>query len=270
MNSSTVAALNRINRRFYDQHQQSFSATRSRPWPGWNRAISPFLATSVGEGGAQAAQAILDVGCGNGRFAIFLDSVSCGTYRYLGIDSSPEMLLQADRRLVDLESIEAHFQLCELTRDPGDLDLAGRPFDLVVLFGVLHHIPGLDHRRRLLERLANLLAPSGFLVLSFWQFGNKDRFQGRILDWSDHNRLSSESVDRGQLEPGDFLLAWGDTAAAAGQGGSGPGPRRYCHYANPGEAEELTQSLGLDTVDRFESDGGGGNLNLYFVLQTAK
>lgn len=270
MNSSTVAALNRINQRFYSQNQESFSATRARPWPGWNRAVKPFLASGASRRGPQGARTILDVGCGNGRFAIFLDSLSSEPYRYLGLDSSPEMIRQADRRLAALSSIDSHFALCDLTSESWAVDFAARPFDLVVQFGVLHHIPGFDQRRRLLERLANLLAPSGFMVLSFWQFGDKARFQGRILDWSEHNRLSPESIDEDQLEPGDFLLAWGENVAAAGRDDSLSGPRRYCHYATPGEAEELTRPLGLRTVDRFESDGAGGNLNLYFVLQTAK
>jgi len=176
------------------------------------------------------------------------------------------MIRQAERRLADLESIEAHFQQRELTADQWDLGLVERPADLVVLFGVLHHIPGLESRRRLLERLSHLLAPSGFMILSFWQFGGQERFRRRILDWSAYSRLGSVTVDEGQLEPGDYLLAWGNLDPAGPQGEIASGARRYCHYADPDEAFEWTRSLGLPILDRFEADGGG-SLNLYFVLR---
>lgn len=270
MNSSTVAALNRINRRFYDRYHESFSATRSRPWPGWDRALSPFLQPSAGGGGRQSPRTILDVGCGNGRFAVFLDSVSRGPYRYLGIDSSPKMIRQADRRLAGLQSLESSFLRRELSDADWVTDLAEHPVDLVVLFGVLHHIPSLDRRRRLLLRLGRLLVPGGFMIVSFWQFGDKERFRRRILEWSDHAGLAPETLDEGQLEPGDYLLAWGDSNPTVPNSESVPGPRRYCHYADSEEAGELTRSLDLRTVDRFESDGGGGNLNLYFVMQAAE
>ena len=269
MNSSTVAALNGINRRFYDRYHRAFAATRSHPWPGWRRAVAPFLAQRKGgDPGERAAPSILDVGCGNGRFALFLDSVSGEPYRYLGVDHSPEMIQQASQRLKAGGNIDARFQLRELANEEPGSDFDEGPFDLAVLFGILHHIPGFDFRRRLLDRLARELAPAGFLALSFWQFGDKPRFRRRVLDWSDHNRSTAEVVDVDQLERGDYLLAWGDQDDSRRQGEIDLAARRYCHFADAEEAAELTGSLGLRTVDRFTSDGNSGDLNLYIVLQS--
>lgn len=268
MNASTASALNRINSRFYARYVESFSATRSHPWPGWRRAIAPFLAQGADDS-RTFARTILDVGCGNGRFALFLDSLSRGPYRYLGIDSSTEMMRLAGQRVAGLGSVDAGFERRDLAGAGTELDLGDRTFDLVVLFGVLHHIPGLDRRRQLLAALATHLAPAGVLILSFWQFGREQRFGRRILDWSEHNRLSPDTVDVGQLERGDYLLAWGTGEPAHRAGDDSLGARRYCHYADSGEAGALIGSLGLATLDRFESDGRTGDLNLYFVLQAS-
>jgi len=266
MNASTVAALNRINRKFYARYEESFSATRSRPWLGWKRATAPFLDHSRLDPGAPAPT-ILDVGCGNGRFALFLDSVSRGPYRYLGIDSSAEMIRRARRCVDGLETIDGSFRPLDLTDGEMDLDLGERPFDLIVLFGVLHHLPSFLGRRRLLEELTRYLAPAGSLILSFWQFGREPRFAQRTLGWSDHNQVSSERIDEGELERGDFLLAWGSGDEAHPHEEDSLGARRYCHFADPQEALALTTSLGPVIVDRFESDGRTGDLNLYHVLR---
>jgi SAM-dependent methyltransferase len=169
-----------------------------------------------------------------------------------------------------LERIDGTFQRRDLSANDVHLALGQRPFDLIVLFGVLHHLPSLLGRRRLLEDLARALAPSGFLVLSFWQFGRERRFERRILDWSSHNEVSSETIDEDQLERGDFLLSWGNEDQSPRQGEDSLGARRYCHFADPQEALALAGSLGPGIVDRFESDGRTGNLNLYFVLQDGR
>ena len=267
MKASTVAALNRINRRFYDRYSDPFSATRSRPWSGWNRAIAPFLAQNPLGSPTGAAPAILDVGCGNGRFAVFLNSTSEGPYWYLGLDDSVEMLELARQRLRSMGSLEVHFERHDVSGTEGDLDLGGRQFDLVVVVGVMHHIPGFRHRRDLLESLAGSLAQGGTMILSFWQFGKEERFRRRVLNWSDFNAASSEMVDEGNLERGDYLLAWGNNEGVESKGEDSLGPCRYCHYADADEIARLTGALELRTVDRFAADGRTGDLNLYMVLR---
>lgn len=267
MNAVTVAALNRINRQFYARHSESFGATRTRPWPGWNRAIKPFLLQTSKDPGAKAARDILDLGCGNGRFAAFVHSISRDPYRYLGLDSSEEMIGQARLRLQGVETFDAQFRRYDLADDGSRLDFGARRFDLVVLVGVLHHLPGISSRRQLLSELAGSLASGGHMILSFWQFGRDSRFLRRTLSWSDHNRLSVDPVDEHQLESGDYLLAWGNSDDIEQEGEDSLGARRYCHFADASEAKELIGAVGLRTVDCFESDGRSGDLNLYFVLE---
>ena len=80
MNPSTARALNRINRRFYAEIADAFSATRRDPWPGWKRAVDKLQPTS-GRG-----PRVLDLGCGNGRFASYLETEWGPDFDYRGID----------------------------------------------------------------------------------------------------------------------------------------------------------------------------------------
>ena len=98
-----------------------------------------------------------------------------------------------------------------------------RRFDLIVAFGLLHHIPSLAARSRLLGRCARALGPRGVLALSFWQFADDARFQRKIIPWADFNRTADVAIDESELEPGDFLMRWGSKPADATRE-SGPAP----------------------------------------------
>ncbi len=71
-------------------------------------------------------------------------------------------------------------------------------------------------------------------------------------------------VDPGELEEGDYLVAWGEAPPADR---SALPALRYCHYADPAEVERLLAPLELDVVAEFRADGEGGDLNLYRILR---
>src|SRR5262245_4943059 len=94
MNETARLALNAINRDFYRRNAASFSKTRAVAWPGWRR-----LDQHIRSPAPAVRLSVLDVGCGNGRFGWYLDdSLECGL-RYVGIDSSAELLGDAKRAL---------------------------------------------------------------------------------------------------------------------------------------------------------------------------
>ena len=245
MDRATILALNQINRDFYTQRAEEFSATRRRPWRGWLRLL-PYI-------GERETLSVLDVGCGNGRFAVFLGELLESPFSYLGIECSATALEHARAKLSGLPSItlEEHDVMARLD------DLSGS-FSLITLFGFLHHVPGFDTRRSLLIELGRLLEPDGILAFSVWQFGRFERFRKKLIPWNTFLANTGIEVDRSQLEPGDHILSWGDTEPAY----------RYCHFTDSDETSRLVSSLPLECFDVFSADGRMNDLNQYFLLKS--
>lgn len=228
MNAQTIRELNRINREFYTRFAGVFADSRAHPWPGFARAIERWPADS---------RSVLDVGCGEGRFARFV--ASRRPVDYLGLDAADPLLERA--RAAGIAGAE--FQRWDWAQD----GLPERRFSLVVAFGVLHHVPSFAHRRGLVEAMAARVARGGLLVLAMWRFADRPRFDHKVVPFD-------PNLD---VEPGDFLLRWD-------RGGAGV---RYCHFVDDAEAVALTCHLGLALVDQFDADGKTGDLNRYLVLQ---
>ncbi len=245
MDRVTADQLNEINLAFYREHAADFSASRESSWPGWQRLL-PHL-EKLPEGLVR----VLDVGCGNARFARFLRAEFERAVDYTGLDISRELLSQAAERVPDATWVEADL----VARLPDQVLPAG-PFELVVGFGLLHHVPGEALRHRLVRAMAGRLAPGGLLVLAFWDFGERERFLRRRISWQEHNQRSSRPVALDQLDPGDTLLRWGPETEDA--------PYRYCHHAGPAERERALAASGLVLIEEFAADGEG--LNIYSVL----
>ena len=91
MDPLTRQQLLTVNRIFYEVHAAAFDRSRGdRPWPGWLRLI-PYLRTLAAgpDTGASrpAIGPVLDVGCGNARFACFLDGAGF-SFGYTGGDAN--------------------------------------------------------------------------------------------------------------------------------------------------------------------------------------
>lgn len=93
----------------------------------------------------------LDAACGTGRFAELLARRG---HRVMGVDSSPDMLAYARRRVPDGE-----FRVGELDRLP----LADGSVDVIVCALALVHVPSLEP---VLAEFARVLRPGGDLVIS--------------------------------------------------------------------------------------------------------
>jgi len=255
----TAAALNRINLDFYDRQAAAFSATREAPWPGWRRVAE------VVEESRQVAAArpsVLDLGCGNGRLARFLEERWRDRFGYLGIDVSRSLLdLAAARR----SAADCRFMRLDLLVEGLPAALPAAPFDLIAVFGVMHHLPGAANRRALLRRAARLLAPGGLLAVSFWQFGDRERFRRRVVPWEEYNRAAAEPIDTSELESGDRLLAWGADSADESRAVA----VRYCCWVPPSEADRLLDRLPLEAVAGYSADGAGDDQNLYRLLRAS-
>lgn len=232
MDEPTARRLNDLNRQFYQITAPDFDASRADPWPGWERLL-PHL---------RAPLSVLDVGCGNGRLGAFLAQRLGPGVRYHGLDSSPALL---DRARTALAEIETRLDVWDLLDDP----LPNGPFDLVALFGVLHHVPGADRRRALVADLAARVAPGGLLAFAAWRFYDFPRFRARIVPWPDEVAV----------EPGDYLLDWRRGERAL----------RYCHAVDETEHAALVEAAGLAELETFCADGRPNAMNRYSLLKRA-
>jgi ubiquinone/menaquinone biosynthesis C-methylase UbiE len=93
----------------------------------------------------------LDAACGTGRFAEYL--ATCG-HQVIGVDSSPDMLARARRRVPGAE-----FRVGELDALPLPDDCV----DVIVCALALEHVPRLDP---VLAEFTRVLRPGGYLVIS--------------------------------------------------------------------------------------------------------
>ena len=228
-----------INREFYSVFADSFSATRSRPWTGFSHLL-PYI---------QDGCHVLDVGCGNGRLAGFLDTVR-KTVCYLGVDSSPRLVELAQERADTLGCVSASYRMADVTSSDWTDAMRVEGFDVVVALGLLQHIPGVDLRQRIIRQAGSLLSPGGVLLVSNWQFRASQRLRERIVPWS------RVGIDPTGLERGDYLLDWRRDGVGY----------RYCHQLTEDEVAILASAANLQVSESIYADGPQDNLNLYSVL----
>lgn len=233
MDEATTQRLNAINRAFYQTTAAEFDATRGQSWPGWDHLL-PHLNTPL---------SVLDVGCGNGRFGLFLREKLSGPLAYTGLDNNLPLLDAAQQALAAQNEMTLSLQPYDLLTNP----LPDATFDLVVLFGVLHHIPGRATREQFLRDLAARVAPNGLLAIAAWCFHEFPRFRERIVPWPDDITV----------EEHDYLLDWR----------RGERAYRYCHYVDEHEHAALMTVTGLKSIETYRADGFTGTVNRYTLLK---
>jgi SAM-dependent methyltransferase len=233
--AETAKRLIELNRKFYTDFGESFSATRGRIQPG----VRCVLDSLKGD------ETILDLGCGNGELARTL-ARSGHRGPYLGLDFSLPMLKDAESLP---EEFSAKFQEVDLSKLSAFSDQlsAQESWSLVTAFATLHHIPSREMRLSILKTIHALLADDGCSILSNWQFLNSPRLRDRVQQWGEIG-LTEADVDEN-----DYLLDWRS-------GGRG---LRYVHHFSEGELAGLATSSGFEIVETFYSDGKEGNLAIY-------
>jgi len=232
MDPAVAQQLVELNRRFYADFGENFSATRQRLQPGVRQIISRLAGN----------ERILDLGCGNGELARTL--AQNGFHgEYLGLDFSLPLLKDAQAQP---GAFPVNFRAVDLTGD-WSAALVTEDWSLITCFATLHHIPSRELRLNILRQVRALLPTGGRFVHSNWQFLNSAKLKARVQAREMVN--FSAAAD----EAGDYLLDWR----------AGGHVLRYAHHFSAEELGQLAAETGFRVVESFLSDGENGRLGLY-------
>lgn len=241
MDPSVAQKLVELNQQFYQTFAGHFSITRQRLQPGVRKVIQDI----------PLDQRILDLGCGNGQLWLAL-AARGHSGSYIGLDNN-SFFIQEAAEVASLDSRQAYgahspqFIQADLSTKDWETIVPGPPFDHILCFAYLHHLPGNFLINQFLGQVRRLLKPTGHFTFSVWQFLNSARLSARIQDWA------TVGLAEDQVDPGDCLLDW----RYGGQG------FRYVHHFNEAELINYAESCGFRISDSFLSDGKGNNLSLY-------
>ena len=245
MKNQVAEQLFDLNAQFYQLFGRAFAETRRRIQPGVRRVLQEWVTDGDW----------VDLGSGSGVLA--LEWAKSGLHgSYLGIDFSQPMLEEARSSLEGFSlppDLDVRFEYADLRCSSWVSLMGGRAADGALMFAVLHHIPGSEHRLHILQTLHEVLKPGASLIHSEWQFQNSPRLVARIQPWN------LVGIDPADVEQGDTLLDW--RHALTGQ--TEHRGLRYVHQFSREELTHLAEASGFEIEQEFESDGAGEQLGLY-------
>lgn len=244
MYPQTVRRLLELNRAFYATVAEPFNRTRYGDSTGMLQ-LQAYLQQLAPD----TTLRVLDVGCGNGRLAWMLERMG-RSIEYTGVDGEAQLLAIAEENTRELTCVRTHWQRADLA-EPDWTDGLEPPYDAVICFATLQHIPGFELRARVVADLAKLVGPQGRVAVSAWQFLRSERLAAKQLPWQE------AGIEPEQVEPGDALLPWQQEHYAV----------RYVHQIDAAEMEQLALQAGLSIEVTYYADGREGNLNLYAVME---
>ena len=284
LDATTIDFLRHVNNDFYTRCAPSFSATRNAPWVGWRTCLEAtqgcgavrlcdgpdvhLYDCATAQPGAirkDASVRVLDVACGNMRFAAFLREELRGRHiDYFAVDDCAGLV----PHLPEDEGFSTCFKNLDIIGElAAGMGLAhaidAGACDLVGCFGFFHHVPSFELRARLIDALLQKTASGGVVCASFWQFMGDERFVKKAEAWNSKakSELAFAGLDVSQLETGDYFLGWQNE----------PGLWRYCHHFEELEIDALVAAAceggKAREVARFSADGKSGAMNRYVVLQ---
>lgn len=257
--------INQVNEIFYSTIADSFSQTRQYAWDGWVKLL-PILQK-------YSDLSVLDLGCGNARFAHFLATNLENKINYTGIDSCCELLKLGSSQIkekqynnLECKFLEKNiFELGDLSIPDQRLDDKGlskdnNNFSLITLFGVMHHIYDNADRQKLFNLISQKLSESGYFIFATWEFKNNQRQMKKNLDLKSNKGqefLKQYNLELKDFSQDDYILDWTRTNQAY----------RYCRNYSTQEIQNLCKQNSLQIVDSFYADGKEGDVNKYYITK---
>ncbi len=222
----------------YSTYAKSFSNTRQFAWEGWKKILQ-YLDSDL-------SLRILDLGSGNSRFLEFLLKNNFQIEKYVGIDSSEELIDIAKQKFEDFENAE--FILTDLEKNDW-VNKLNCKFDLIVIFGVMHHIKSFNTRKRILKDSFSLLSNQGLHITTYWQFANnKDFLKKHVIK----SKIKNKKTDL--FSENDYTLKFGNDGAT-----------RFAHHFTDNEIKQMYTDVHRCTFEQFQSDGFENKMNKYIL-----
>lgn len=203
----------------YDLIAEHFSETRNAPWPEFH-----FFRSYL-----KAQDALLDLGCGNGRVFDFLEQ-SGVNIDYTGYDFSEKLLAQGKKK-----HPKAHFML----GDMAELPFADNSFDQVWAIASFHHLPTADLRQKCLKQIKRVLKPGGYLVMTCWNLWQAKYRFAFLKNWKNLLNLHREGF-------ADLAIPWKDQQGRVLA-------ERYYHAFTPRSLRKYLKEAGFEIVSEFYS-----------------
>jgi 2-polyprenyl-3-methyl-5-hydroxy-6-metoxy-1,4-benzoquinol methylase len=149
--------------RYFDDHATQFDSIYHEGQPlqralnrTFRKAIYERFAITFEQSGDIAGKAVLDVGCGSGRYAV--EFATRGAARVVGVDYAPGMLALA-REYAEARGVAAR---CEFIQGDFTTQVIDRRFDIVIAIGVF------DYQDKPVEFLRKMLQHcSGRVIATF-------------------------------------------------------------------------------------------------------
>ncbi len=258
MDLTIAKKLISLNQDFYNQIGPYFNHSRDYAWEGWDKLLSYISSLNL-----SSKLRVLDIGCGNGRFYDFLQQNFSYQVDYCGLDFSEYLLTKARDRLQVY--LKAQWQLLQLDILDKDWTEAWKEeelskFNLIVAFGLLHHIPSAELRLGFFNNCRQYLSKDGYLIFTTWQYLDVPRLRKRLVSKDSElfkQILTNYQISADELEANDNILDWQ----------KGRISYRYSHYYTQEEIEQLLAASGFKLEASFLADGREGNINRYFVTK---
>ncbi len=211
----------------YDKVATEWSASRQNFWEEL-KFIKKYLPSQT---------SILDIGCGNGRFAKqILDE-----YTYTGVDPSVELINIAKKDLPDLSDKFSFY-------DGVHLPFTDKSFDNVVSFAVMHHLPP-SMIVSWLKESKRVLKEDGVAIFSSWDL------------WNTHQKELRKYYLKNKFSKNFFNTYLGDIVL----GFTSHKNTRYVHSYTEKEIRKYFALAGYNILEMSYRSRESGNRNILII-----
>lgn len=155
---------------------------------------------------------ICDVGCGNGKYMLYMKNKGFTNEQLHGCDMSDNLVKICKEKLLNV----VHGDIMEL---PYDDNL----FDQTICIAVLHHISTEERRIKAISELIRITKKGGYVLITVWAVDDLDEVNQKKRQFTNHG------------EKQDVMVPWNKFTTFMGD--------RYYHMFKKGELELLCNTL---------------------------